>query len=705
MSLESPDTITQLKSTTTQLSQQGISITSGQMSQGYDNSKISNDIGTTNDKLMIKKQMKDGYYPEYSDIIYDENGSAVVGFGDASVNYEILSTGINFTSTNSIAIVSFKVLFIESGYKIFATAINNDLIKIYILKNGKKIKEFLLNPIGASVVDLMFFDYNFFLKDGNGNYYKISNVLNNDALLVSYSGNWNNSYYPYAPSEFFPFTIGSDLLYYNAGQVECIFYKDGLHSDGVGLGNIGRYSRDVLFIKNNNIITLFGSITIGTKETFEYQLELVDKPQFLKAVKNIRTAGLDGTTYKILNDKIFIYYFNHTGSNYEFNIFRKQIGSEISPVLWDSFTLPYEHLNDYYYSYDENIIYFTRRKPVETSKIEIRKYNVTYKTTEIIEFDIGEYVNLKAISPSLVNKSFLLFVNDKEILLTITPNTTTRLGPCLDYNHDTKEVTILTEGIDDSHKGLLVNADYYVDNYGKLTLDVTDQYYGKALRNNRIAWLNQKFIDALDKKEPTFTKNSAFNKNFGTASNTICQGNDSRLSDSRKCNNTFDNATTARTSLSLGTPATHNYGSTANTICQGNDSRLSNSRKCNNTFDNALTARTSLSLGTPATHNYGSTANSIAQGNHVHADNTSSTDVINFPIGTNLIVHGVQYQCTALGGIMNVYRGDGIKKMYFSYMAAGAGSSGFQLTGTWRSRGEIVSDVNGYPCYLVERTV
>ena len=33
--------------------------------------------------------------------------------------------------------------------------------------------------------------------------------------------------------------------------------------------------------------------------------------------------------------------------------------------------------------------------------------------------------------------------------------------------------------------------------------------------------------------EPGFTKNGAFNKNFGTAASTVCQGNDSRLSDAR----------------------------------------------------------------------------------------------------------------------------------------------------------------------------
>lgn len=33
--------------------------------------------------------------------------------------------------------------------------------------------------------------------------------------------------------------------------------------------------------------------------------------------------------------------------------------------------------------------------------------------------------------------------------------------------------------------------------------------------------------------EPAFTKNSAFNKSFGTTAGTVCQGNDSRLSDAR----------------------------------------------------------------------------------------------------------------------------------------------------------------------------
>lgn len=37
--------------------------------------------------------------------------------------------------------------------------------------------------------------------------------------------------------------------------------------------------------------------------------------------------------------------------------------------------------------------------------------------------------------------------------------------------------------------------------------------------------------------EPAFSKNTAFNKNFGSAAGTVCQGSDSRLSDSRRASN------------------------------------------------------------------------------------------------------------------------------------------------------------------------
>ena len=44
----------------------------------------------------------------------------------------------------------------------------------------------------------------------------------------------------------------------------------------------------------------------------------------------------------------------------------------------------------------------------------------------------------------------------------------------------------------------------------------------------------------LNSKEPVFSKNTGFNKNFGSTAGTVCEGNDSRLSDAR-------------------TPVTHNH--------------------------------------------------------------------------------------------------------------------------------------------------
>jgi hypothetical protein len=85
-------------------------------------------------------------------------------------------------------------------------------------------------------------------------------------------------------------------------------------------------------------------------------------------------------------------------------------------------------------------------------------------------------------------------------------------------------------------------------------------------------------------------------KNTGTAAGTVAAGDDSRLSNSRQCNNSFDNAATARLNLGLGDAATKNTGTAAGTVAAGDDSRLSNSRQCNNSFDNAATARLNLGL-------------------------------------------------------------------------------------------------------------
>ena len=53
--------------------------------------------------------------------------------------------------------------------------------------------------------------------------------------------------------------------------------------------------------------------------------------------------------------------------------------------------------------------------------------------------------------------------------------------------------------------------------------------------------------------EKAFTKNNAFNKNFGTAAGTVCQGNDSRLSDARKATKFSSNRTLSLTGDVTGT--------------------------------------------------------------------------------------------------------------------------------------------------------
>jgi len=90
--------------------------------------------------------------------------------------------------------------------------------------------------------------------------------------------------------------------------------------------------------------------------------------------------------------------------------------------------------------------------------------------------------------------------------------------------------------------------------------------------------------------ESAFSKNTAFNKNFGTAAGDVCQGNDSRLSDSRTPNaHKASHATGgsdaiapsdigAEPAFSKNTAHNKNFGSTTGTVCEGDDSRLSDAR-------------------------------------------------------------------------------------------------------------------------------
>ncbi|MEP0367421.1 MAG: tail fiber domain-containing protein [Cyclobacteriaceae bacterium] len=87
--------------------------------------------------------------------------------------------------------------------------------------------------------------------------------------------------------------------------------------------------------------------------------------------------------------------------------------------------------------------------------------------------------------------------------------------------------------------------------------------------------------------EPVFTKNGAFNKNFGTASGTVAQGNDSRINNGQTAfgwgNHAGLYSVTTHNHSGVYEPAFNkngafnkNFGTASGTVAQGNDSRIDN---------------------------------------------------------------------------------------------------------------------------------
>ena len=126
----------------------------------------------------------------------------------------------------------------------------------------------------------------------------------------------------------------------------------------------------------------------------------------------------------------------------------------------------------------------------------------------------------------------------------------------------------------------------------------------------------------------TTTSGALTTGSFGTAANTFCEGNDSRLSDSRTptshthgdISNDGKIGSTANLPLITttgGAVTTGSFGTSANTFCQGNDSRLSDAR-------------------TPTSHNQASST--ITDTNtYSHIGNSSGTqESINSAINTKL---------------------------------------------------------------------
>lgn len=76
-----------------------------------------------------------------------------------------------------------------------------------------------------------------------------------------------------------------------------------------------------------------------------------------------------------------------------------------------------------------------------------------------------------------------------------------------------------------------------VDNEIQKIVDGTTQTTPVSHTHDDRYYTETEMDTKLNGKEPAFTKNNAFNKNFGTSAGTVCQGNDSRLSNARRASN------------------------------------------------------------------------------------------------------------------------------------------------------------------------
>jgi hypothetical protein len=132
------------------------------------------------------------------------------------------------------------------------------------------------------------------------------------------------------------------------------------------------------------------------------------------------------------------------------------------------------------------------------------------------------------------------------------------------------------------------------------TIDSEEVYIGTGSSNIRILtsddiYTNSNVDSHLSGSNGINYSEGVISPTYGSASNTICQGNDSRLSDARtptSHDNTYHSTNYAAASLTLtastgltgGGDLTTNrsfsvsYGTTSGTACQGNDSRLGDAR-------------------------------------------------------------------------------------------------------------------------------
>lgn len=122
------------------------------------------------------------------------------------------------------------------------------------------------------------------------------------------------------------------------------------------------------------------------------------------------------------------------------------------------------------------------------------------------------------------DKLSILFGKILKRFSTITSKFTTVDNSITQIESDISDITDGTTVVAQANK--VTNALVIISNSGTALVN----YDGSATANMTLSPSN---VGA----EPAFTKNTAFNKNFGSSAGTVCQGNDGRLSDARRSSN------------------------------------------------------------------------------------------------------------------------------------------------------------------------
>lgn len=135
------------------------------------------------------------------------------------------------------------------------------------------------------------------------------------------------------------------------------------------------------------------------------------------------------------------------------------------------------------------------------------------------------------------DKLSILFGKILKRFSTITSKFTTVDNSITQIESDISDITDGTTVVAQANK--VTNALVIMSNSGTALVN----YDGSATANMTLSPSN---VGA----EPAFTKNTAFNKNFGSSAGTVCQGNDSRLSNARRSSNI--SMSLSGTNLSIG---------------------------------------------------------------------------------------------------------------------------------------------------------